>query len=243
MPVARENSRSAGAAPARMTPLPQSATGLIALRIRSAALSSSRALGSGLTGRRRGSGSRPVDVHAHDVLGQLEVRRAGLLGLGDLERLAHDLGDDVGRVDARVPLRDRPQDLDQVDVLVGLLVHPLEVGLPGQRDERRAVEVGVGDGGDEVQRARAERAQADAGAPGQAAVHVGHVGAALLVSNRDERDRRFRQRLVEVQGLLARDAEHVLDALGLQALDEHVAGTARWSSRSPTLTWSHAHPS
>ena len=36
----------------------------------------------------------------------------------------------------------------------------------------------------------AERAQADAGAPGQAAVHVGHVGPALLVSNRDEGDRR-----------------------------------------------------
>jgi hypothetical protein len=36
IPVARENSRSAGAAPARMTPLPHSATGLMALRIRSA---------------------------------------------------------------------------------------------------------------------------------------------------------------------------------------------------------------
>ena len=56
MPVARQNSRSAGAAPARTAPLPASATGLMALRIRSAALSSSRALGSGLTGRRRGSG-------------------------------------------------------------------------------------------------------------------------------------------------------------------------------------------
>ena len=43
--------------------------------------------------------------------------------------------------------------------------------------------------GDQVRRARAERAEADAGAPRQAAVHVGHVGAALLVANRHERDR------------------------------------------------------
>ena len=35
-----------------------------------------------------------VDLRRHHVLGQLDVRRARLLGLGDLERLAHDLGDD-----------------------------------------------------------------------------------------------------------------------------------------------------
>ena len=57
IPVARQNSRSAGAARARTTPLPASTTGEIELRMRSAALSSSRAAGSGLTGRRRRSGS------------------------------------------------------------------------------------------------------------------------------------------------------------------------------------------
>ena len=114
--------------------------------------------------------------------------------------------------------------LDDVDVLVGLLVHALEVALAGERDERRAVEERVGDRGDEVRRARAQRAEADAGAPGQAAVHVGHVGAALLVADGDERDRGVGERLVEVERLLARDAEDVLDALGLEALDEDVGG-------------------
>ena len=56
----------------------------------------------------------------------------------------------------------------------------------------------------------------------QAAVHVGHVGPALLVANRDEGDRRVVERLVEIERLLARDPEDVLDALGLQALDEQV---------------------
>ena len=38
-----------------------------------------------------------------------------------------------------------PEQLDEVDELVGLLVHPLEVGLAGQGDERRAVQEGVAD--------------------------------------------------------------------------------------------------
>ena len=66
-----------------------------------------------------------------------------------------------------------------------------------------------------------ERAQAHAGAAGQPAVGVGHVRAALLVADRHELNRRIGQRFVQVKRLLARDAEHVLDALGLQALDEH----------------------
>jgi hypothetical protein len=80
---------------------------------------------------RRGSGW-PVDLAGHDVLGELEVRRAGLLGLGDLEGLADDLGHDVRTRDPRVPLRDRAEQLDQVHELVGLLVHALEVGLAGR---------------------------------------------------------------------------------------------------------------
>ena len=63
-----------------------------------------------------------------------------------------------------------------------------------------------------------ERAEADAGRAREAAVHVGHVGAALLVAHGDELDRRSVERLVEIERLLARDAEDVPDALGLEAL-------------------------
>ena len=75
-----------------------------------------------------------------------------------------------------------------------------------------------------------ERAQADARPPGQPPVDVRDVGAALLVSDRNELDRGVRQRFVEVEGLLARDAEHVLDALGLEAFDEHIRCFARTPS-------------
>jgi hypothetical protein len=46
------------------------------------------------------------------------------------------------------------------------------------------------------------------------------------VPDRHELDRGARQRLVQVERLLARDAEHVPDALGLQAFDEDIAGFA-----------------
>ena len=110
--------------------------------------------------------------------------------------------------------------LHDVDVLVDSLVHALEVALAGQRHQRRAVEEGVGDGGDQVGGARAERAEADAGAAGQAAVDVGHVGAALLVAHGNEVDGGVVERLVEIEGLLARDAEHVTDPFGFKTFDE-----------------------
>ena len=105
-------------------------------------------------------------------------------------------------------------------------MHSLEVALAREGDEGRVVEIGVGHGGDQVRRTRAQRAEAHAGAAGQPAEHVGHVRPALLVANRHELDGRVREGLVEVQGLLARNAEDVGHALGLQAVDEHLRGLA-----------------
>ena len=147
----------------------------------------------------------------------------GLLRLGDLERLADDLGDDLRIREPRVPLGDRAHHLGDVDVLVGLLVLTLEIRLSGERHQRGAIEERVGDGGDQVGGPRPERPEADARPARQAAVDVRDVGAPLLVANRNELDRRVRQRLVQVEGLLAGDAEDVLDALGLEALDEQFA--------------------
>ena len=163
----------------------------------------------------------------HDVLGQLDVRGAGLLGLRDLKRLAYDLRDDRGVGDARVPLGDRPHEVQHVDVLVRLLVHPLEVALARQRHQRRSVEEGVGDSGDQVGGAGPERPEADARTAGETAIRVRHVRTALLVADRDELDLRTRQRLVEVEGLLARYPEDMADALSLEALDEDLGGFAR----------------
>ena len=73
--------------------------------------------GSGWTGAWRGSGAassgRPITSS-----GSSRWVGAGLLGLGDLERLAHDLGHDLRARNACVPLNDRAHDADQIDVLV-----------------------------------------------------------------------------------------------------------------------------
>src|SRR5215208_7046808 len=182
IPVARANSRSAGAAPTRMTPLPASTTGLIAPRMISAALSSSCALGSGRRSVvRAGSGSAST-VAAMTSSGSSRWVGPGFCACATLKALRTVSGMIRGRV----------------------------------------IQERVGDRGDQVRGARPERAEADAGALGEPPVHVGHVRTALLVADGDEGDARALQRLVEIQGLLARNAEYVLDALGLEALDEEI---------------------
>ena len=82
---------------------------------------------------------------------------ARLLGLRELESLADHLGNHGRRFQARVPLRQRAQVLDDVDVLVGLLVDAIAGGLTRDGHEGRAVEVGVGDTRGEVGRSGPER--------------------------------------------------------------------------------------
>ena len=104
--------------------------------------------------------------HVHglrsDVLGQLDVRRARLLDARQAERLAHDLGHRVGDGDARRPFRDRLEHPHDVHVLVRLHVRALESRLAGDRDERRAVELRIGDAGEQVRRAGSERRETHA---------------------------------------------------------------------------------
>ena len=141
------------------------------------------------------------------------------------ERLGDDLGDRARDLDPCRPLRDRLEHPRDVDVLVRLLVDLVDPGLPGERDHRRAVEVGVGDAGDEVRRARPQRRHRDRAAAGEPAVDVGHERGALLVAGRDVADARVvGERLEDVHRLLAGHGEDVLAALGREAVDEEVGG-------------------
>ena len=176
-----------------------------------------------------GTGGRRVgrERGRRDVLGQLDVGRPGLLERRHPERLAHDLGDALGLLDPRVPLRDRLQHPHDVDDLVGLLVQLGRGRLAGDRDHRRAVEERVGHAGDEVRGARAERAHRDGGTAGQPAMDVGHERRALLVAGRHVADALVaRQRVEDVHRLLAGHGEDVLAALGGKAVDEQVGGAA-----------------
>jgi hypothetical protein len=100
----------------------------------------------------------PASVHHHrgQVLRQLHVGRARLRQLRDAERLAHDLRDRGRLADSLVPLGDGLQHSHDVDELVGFLVGLVGAGLARQRDHRCPIQVGVGDPGDEVRRARTQ---------------------------------------------------------------------------------------
>ena len=162
--------------------------------IRSAACSIASSVGSGKYGRADGSSgaSAAVDLGRRDVLGQLDVGRARASPAappGTPWRRSR--GSRPARSTRAVPLRDRLEHPRDVDVLVGLLVDLVDAGLPGDRDHRRAVEVGVGDARHEVRRARPERRHRDRAAAGQPAVDVGHERGALLVAGRDVADARM----------------------------------------------------
>ena len=131
----------------------------------SAARSSSRAAGSGSTGALARQRLRPRSRVAMTSSGSSMWVAPGFSHSATLNALRTTSGMIAGSGHAGVPLRDRAHHARQVDVLVRLLVHPLEVALAGERDERSAVEVGVGHGGDEVERARPERSQADPARP------------------------------------------------------------------------------
>src|SRR4029077_12834896 len=104
-----------------------------------------------------------VDGLAGDVLGKLDVRGPRFLETREAEGLAYDLGRRLADADPRAPFRDRAKHADDVDVLMRFLVRALQTDLPGDRDERRAIDVRVGNPSDEVGRARAKRGEAHAG--------------------------------------------------------------------------------
>ncbi len=127
-------------------------------------------------------------LHEH-VLGQREHDRTGTTGGGHVEGPRDELGDPVGAVDLRHPLRHRAEHVAVVDLLERLAPHHLAADLADQEDQRRRVlERGV-DAARGVRRPGAARHHADTRAAGELAVGVGHVGGADLVAAGDEADR------------------------------------------------------
>jgi hypothetical protein len=88
---------------------------------------------------------------------------------------------------------------------------------PGDQDHRHGAEMGIGRPGREVERARSERRDADAGLAGQPAMRRGHEGRGLLVPRQDQLDLGGAQRLDDVEVFLARHTEDAVDALVLRA--------------------------
>lgn len=181
--------------------------------------------------------------HSRHVLRQLEMHRPRFLETRQPEGPPHHLRKRFRTLDARVPFRDRRQHPHDVDVLVAFLVDALEAGLAGNSHQRGAVELRIGDAGDEIGRPGAERGETDPGIAAETPVHVRHEGGALLVAGTHEADAGARSERVEnVEDLLARHAEDVLDALVLEALDEQAGRAERQRAHGPAWTCTSAIP-
>ena len=103
-----------------------------------------------------------------------------------------------------------------------LLVQQVPRELARDGHDGRAVEVRIGDPGDEVRGAGPERGQADPGATGEPTPHIGHERGRLFVAYGNELDGRAGERVVDVERLLARDAEYVAHALTRETADEEL---------------------
>ena len=92
------------------------------------------------------------------------------------------------RIDARVPLRDRPEErfLVELGQHAALLLRDRRVGGHAEQRNRRALR--LGDAGHDVGRAAAARAFADADAPRSARVGIGHERGRTLVTRHDVLD-------------------------------------------------------
>ncbi len=120
-----------------------------------------------------------------DVARDIDQHGAGAAGRGDVEGLAHRLGDVLDVEDERVVLGDRDGDAGDVGFLEAVAADQPADDRAGDADQRHGVHPGVGDAGDQVGGAGAGGGQADAGLAGDAGVGVGGVGGGLLVAHQD----------------------------------------------------------
>jgi hypothetical protein len=86
---------------------------------------------------------------------------------------------------------------------MALMVEPIEPALSRDGQQRRLVEVCVGDARHEVGGAGSQRGQAHAGLSGKASPDVGDDGSALLVSAGHEFDRGSLERKEQIFRLFA----------------------------------------
>ena len=143
-------------------------------------------------------------------LGDVDQHRAGPPGGGDVERL-RDGARDLGRVGhEEVVLGDRHRDATDVRLLEGVRADRGRADLAGDRDHRDRVHVRVGEGGDQVGRARARGGHAHAHRPVAAAYPCAACPAPCSWRTRMCRMRAVHQRVVRREDGAAGDPEDVL---------------------------------
>ena len=227
----RCSARARTSAEASWAPLPTMMSGRRAPARRSASRSTAPAsIGAGRLARRvraRVLGHGGAD--GQDVPRRLQRDGPRPARGGAAQPLGHEPGRLRGVLDALRPLRERPQRPE----LVGQLVQVPEADpdvrgrhLAREAEDRLARAVRGAQAGRRVQDARARDHAVDARPAGGPRVAQRHVGRRLLVARRDDADRvaRAAERVEQLVGLDAGDAEDGVDAFAHQRADDRVAG-------------------
>jgi hypothetical protein len=154
------------------------------------------------------------------VLGDVDEHRSRPPTRGKVERLAEDVWQLGGVRHEVIVLRDRHGDSSDVDFLKCVLSQQGTRHLSGDRDERRGVHPGVGDGRHEIRCAGSTRGDTHAHATGRARIPLGGVAGTLLVPAEHVMQpvAVARERMVEGHDRAAGNPKDHIDALAHERL-------------------------
>ena len=166
------------------------------------------------------------------VVGEVEIARARTA----VDRLPHRhldiVRDAVDVLDGMGPLADRGRGQDLALFLERAHAVAVGLGRAADQDHRPAVLLGIGEAGDAVDDAGAGHDDARARPAGQEADGAGGVGRGLLVAHSDIGQPDLLRRFGDRPDREPDDAEHVFDALRLEALGQQV-GALDLSHKNP----------
>ena len=170
--------------------------------------------------RGEGQGGRCLDCVGQHVFRQRDDHRAGASGGGDCEGTGDEFGNASGVLDLHHPFGDVAEEGVIVDFLERLTILRMRGDLADEQDHRNGILHGDVDAGRGVGGAGAARDEADAGPAGEPSFAIGHHGGAAFLAADDGVDGGIVQRVEHGEIGFARHAEHALDAVGFQRLDD-----------------------
>ena len=157
------------------------------------------------------------------VLRQVDDDRAWASGFRDIERFLHDTRNVIDVGDEIAVLYHGQGDANDIGLLESATTDHRLVHLAGDGDERAGIEIGIGDGGDEIGRAGAAGAHAHAGPAGGASVAFRRETAPLLMPGQDGANLGFGERLVDLHARAAGVGEDDFHAGAFEGFHENVA--------------------
>ena len=165
------------------------------------------------------------------VLGHVDHHRTGTTALGDVERFHHDARNVVRIGDQVAVLHAGQRHAVEIRLLKRAAADHRRRHLSGDRHQWTRVQIGVGDGSNQVRSPRTRGAHAHPRPAGRPRVALRSEPSSLLVPRQDGANLlRAGQRLVNRHAGASRVGEHRLDPGPLQALHQYLGTSHRFAA-------------